>query len=97
MLDAHGGIHYLSVSRFNEIVRGVVSPRSIKPHTSEETAMVARYGIAMACAVCVLMMLGCDEEPQQVVPAQQGGRGESCQARNDCESGLACISGVCSL
>src|SRR5262245_13114857 len=38
----------------------------------------------------------CKDEPQQVAPATQGQRGEACQARNDCQAGLACIFNVCS-
>src|SRR5262245_66674882 len=43
-----------------------------------------------------LLSLQCNDEAQQVEPAAQGQRGEACQARNDCQSGLACILGVCS-
>jgi hypothetical protein len=43
-----------------------------------------------------LLALQCKDEAQQVQPAAQGQRGEACQARNDCQSGLACILGVCS-
>jgi len=42
------------------------------------------------------LLLHCKDEAQQVQPAAQGQRGEACQARNDCQSGLACILGVCS-
>lgn len=43
-------------------------------------------------------VVGCSsgDTKQTVEPASHGQRGESCQARNDCQSGLACISGVCS-
>lgn len=39
---------------------------------------------------------GCGGETQKIQPSSLGQRGESCQARNDCASGLACISGTCS-
>lgn len=41
---------------------------------------------------------GCskDGKTESVVePSAPGGRGESCRARNDCRSGLACISNTC--
>jgi len=42
-------------------------------------------------------LVGCDGDPQLVKPATQGQRGEACQARNDCQSGLACTgAGICS-
>ena len=49
-------------------------------------------------SICALGTLfwQCSDEAQQVQPAAQGQRGEACQARNDCEQGLACILGVCS-
>jgi hypothetical protein len=43
-----------------------------------------------------LVALQCKDGAQQVEPAAQGQRGEACQARNDCQAGLACILGVCS-
>ena len=43
-----------------------------------------------------LVALQCKDEAQQVQPVAQGQRGEACQARNDCQSGLACILNVCS-
>lgn len=48
--------------------------------------------------ICALGSLfwQCTDEAQQVQPATQGQRGEACQARNDCQQGLACILGVCS-
>src|SRR5262245_46638309 len=44
-----------------------------------------------------LAFAGCggDNETQTVAPASGGKRGESCQARNDCASGLACVHGIC--
>ena len=42
-----------------------------------------------------LLLLQCKDEAQQIEPATQGQRGEACQARNDCEQGLACILNVC--
>src|SRR5204862_5076672 len=39
---------------------------------------------------------GSSEKTQKTQPVALGQRGETCQARNDCSAGLACISGVCS-
>ena len=39
---------------------------------------------------------GDDTETQTVQPQTRGERGESCEARNDCEAGLACINHTCS-
>lgn len=36
------------------------------------------------------------ESEQTIAPAARGARGESCQARNDCAAGLACINRTCS-
>lgn len=45
----------------------------------------------------VLAVVACSSnDPKLTAPAQQGGRGESCQARNDCRDGLACVANVCS-
>lgn len=41
------------------------------------------------CAVVGLMVTACNDGPKL------GGRGESCRARTDCASGLACLAGVC--
>ncbi len=35
------------------------------------------------------------DKTSKIEPAARGQRGESCQARNDCASGLACIDGTC--
>lgn len=37
---------------------------------------------------------GCEEE-QKTAPARRGVKGESCLARNDCQSGLMCVSNMC--
>lgn len=51
-------------------------------------AVVLLMGAAVGCAS--------DDTTQTVEPETRGQRGESCQARNDCAEGLACIGGVCS-
>lgn len=38
---------------------------------------------------------GCSTNAQKIEPETRGKRGESCLARNDCSSGLACINGMC--
>ncbi|MDD9940396.1 MAG: hypothetical protein OXU20_04940 [Myxococcales bacterium] len=45
--------------------------------------------IAVAVVPVVLWGTACDRDPLR------GGAGESCRARDDCESGLACIQQVC--
>ena len=51
--------------------------------------------------VCLVMLSGflfvaCgSDKAQRVEPETRGKRGERCQARNDCEAGLACLNGVC--
>ena len=53
---------------------------------------------ALICALSVvvgLAFVGCGNDAQKVQPETRGKRGERCQARNDCESGLACLNSVC--
>jgi len=55
--------------------------------------------IGAAFAVLIAGAAGCsegDETKTLVEPQAKGQRGESCQARNDCQDGLACIAGTCS-
>lgn len=52
-------------------------------------------GSLTTLALLALLALGACG-PQQIEPASQGGRGESCLARNDCKSGLACVNQRCS-
>jgi len=47
-------------------------------------------------SVSMLAAVGCSKAAQKVQPETRGKRGETCLARNDCDSGLACTSGVCS-
>jgi hypothetical protein len=52
---------------------------------------------AGAILLSLLAFMGCSgDEAQKVQPQSRGQRGEACQARNDCQDGLACINGVCS-
>jgi hypothetical protein len=49
------------------------------------------------CALSVSALGGCSkDEAQKVQPETRGQRGENCQARNDCEAGLACLNQICS-
>ena len=42
------------------------------------------------------VFVGCStDKAQKVEPETRGKRGERCMARNDCDSGLACLNGVC--
>jgi len=43
----------------------------------------------------VFSFVGCSKNAQKVVPETRGKRGESCLARNDCETGLACLGNIC--
>ena len=51
---------------------------------------------ALVVAVSSLAIFGCGNEPVEttIAPALVGERGEKCEARNDCKSGLACIAGA---
>lgn len=54
--------------------------------------------ILIALMVLLLPLIGgcsSDPEPTLLIPEERGERGESCVARNDCEEGLACVSGRC--
>jgi hypothetical protein len=59
--------------------------------------MGLRSLVAAVClfSVSVLSLSGCSKSAQKVQPETRGKRGESCLARNDCDSGLACINGIC--
>ena len=46
-------------------------------------------------AVSAVALQGCNKDAQKIAPDTRGKRGETCLARNDCETGLACISGIC--
>ena len=59
--------------------------------------MALRSLIAAACLVAVsaLGLQGCSKDAQKVQPETRGKRGETCLARNDCDTGLACLGGIC--
>ena len=46
-------------------------------------------------AVSALALQGCNKDAQKVQPETRGKRGETCLARNDCDTGLACLNGIC--
>ena len=50
----------------------------------------------VAIVSVIAVTSACETSTQKVEPAGRGARGETCQARNDCQSGLACIAGTCS-
>lgn len=54
------------------------------------------FWVALLCAGMVGAVSCADDSQQTVEPATRSARGESCQARNDCQSGLACVNGTCS-
>lgn len=57
-------------------------------------------GIVLGSLLLISGFAACGKDdpagPQQVKPSVLGQRGESCQARNDCQDGLACVRGTCS-
>lgn len=58
--------------------------------------MGMRSLLAMVCALSLTAVFGCSkDEAQKVQPETRGKRGENCQARNDCEAGLACLNQIC--
>jgi len=46
-------------------------------------------------SVSALAVVGCSKNAQKVQPETRGKRGETCLARNDCDTGLACLNGTC--
>lgn len=63
---------------------------------------ITRTWILALCAMTAMGAVGCSEDEPDTgnritVPANRGLRGESCQARNDCAEGLACVRNVCVL
>ncbi len=57
--------------------------------------MGLRSVIALVSLLSVFSFAGCSKDAQKVAPETRGKRGESCLARNDCETGLACIGNIC--
>jgi hypothetical protein len=57
--------------------------------------MGVRSVLALLSLVSLCSLAGCSKDPQKVEPETRGKRGENCQARNDCQSGLACLNGIC--
>lgn len=59
---------------------------------------VLKHCISLGLVGLGLAFGGCGggNETQTVAPASSGKRGERCESRNDCGSGLACIGGICS-
>lgn len=58
--------------------------------------MGVRSLIAIFSVASLFAFAGCSkDEAQKVQPETRGQRGENCQARNDCASGLACLNGIC--
>jgi hypothetical protein len=63
----------------------------------EELAMGLRSLIGLCIIGLAFVFVGCDsDKAQKIQPETRGKRNELCQARNDCEDGLACLGGVCS-
>jgi hypothetical protein len=68
------------------------------------TSHLYRLGLLMAVLSLMGLSVGCSggddgggTEQFEMMPSQVGERGESCQARNDCKEGLACVRNTCVL
>ena len=48
-------------------------------------------------SVALFAFGGCKNDPTKFEPSTRGKRGENCQARNDCQDGLACLNGICGI
>lgn len=59
--------------------------------------MGVRSLIALMSVVSLFSFVGCSKEPTKFEPSTRGKRGENCQARNDCQDGLACLNGICGI
>ena len=59
--------------------------------------MGARSLIAWVSLISLFSFAGCNKGPTKFEPSTRGKRGENCQARNDCQDGLACLNGVCGI
>jgi len=53
--------------------------------------------IALLSLASLFSFSGCSKDPTKFEPSTRGKRGENCQARNDCQDGLACLNGVCGI
>lgn len=53
------------------------------------------FALVALLAVPALGLQGCSKAAQKIEPETRGKRGETCLARNDCASGLACLNGIC--
>jgi hypothetical protein len=57
--------------------------------------MGLRSLIVLVSLLSAVAFTGCSKDAQKIQPDTRGKRGENCQARNDCETGLACLNGIC--
>jgi hypothetical protein len=58
--------------------------------------MGLRTFLGATLVALAFVFVGCStDKAQKVEPETRGKRGERCMARNDCDSGLACLNGVC--
>src|SRR6478609_8937317 len=53
--------------------------------------------IALVSVISLFSLAGCNKDPTKFEPSTRGKRGENCQARNDCQDGLACLNGICGI
>src|SRR6478609_5001167 len=53
--------------------------------------------VALLSVVSLFSLAGCSKDPTKFEPSSRGKRGENCQARNDCQDGLACLNGICGI
>ncbi|MET0793722.1 MAG: hypothetical protein ABW061_19540, partial [Polyangiaceae bacterium] len=59
--------------------------------------MGVRSLFVLLSVVSLFSFVGCSKDPTKVEPETRGQRGENCQARNDCQTGLACLNGICGI
>jgi len=59
--------------------------------------MGIRSLIAFVSVVSLFALASCSKDPTKFEPSTRGKRGENCQARNDCQDGLACLNGICGI
>lgn len=58
--------------------------------------MSARSFLALFSLLSLVSVAGCNKDPVKLEPETRGKRGENCDARNDCQDGLACLNHTCS-
>ena len=60
------------------------------------TKIIIASAIVLCCALGVLAIAACDEEPVNTTPISRSGVGGTCTNSNQCIEGLQCAAGLCS-